>query len=69
MTVLQDVKKLVARLSPEPVCDSCLTTTLGISALVHADHAARELAGTNGYERSKNACCLCGETRMVIARK
>lgn len=69
MTRLQDVEKLVARLSPEPVCDPCLSTTLGISGLEHAYYAARELAGTNGYTRSKEACCLCGETRMVIARR
>jgi hypothetical protein len=59
---VQDVEKIVACLSPGPVCDTCLTTKLGISLLEHADHAARELAGTNGYERRKDACCLCDET-------
>jgi hypothetical protein len=69
MTVLQDVEKLVVRLAPAPVCDACLTDTLGLSILHHADHAARELAGSNGFERSKDECSLCGETRMVIRRR
>lgn len=69
MTILQDVEKLVVRLAPEPVCDACLTDTLGLSVLHHADHAVRELAGSNGFELGKDECSLCGETRMVIRRR
>jgi len=70
MTLLHDVEKLVARLAPAPVCDDCLTHTLGLSTLRHhADFAARELAGTNGFERLKDTCGLCGETRLVTVRR
>jgi len=69
MTILQDVEKLVARLAPAPVCDDCLTETLGLSTLHHADFAARELAGANGFERLKGTCGLCGEMRSVTVRR
>lgn len=69
MTILSDVEKLVGRLAPAPVCDTCLTTTLGLGTFAPVEQAARELAGANGYERGKDTCCLCGETRMVIRRR
>lgn len=69
MTIVQDIGRLVERLSPAPVCDDCLTDTLGLSVLQHADQAARELAGMNGFERRKDTCGLCGETRMVSAKR
>lgn len=69
MTMISDIEKVVARLSPAPVCDQCLAQTLGLSVLHHADQAARELAGTNGFERRKDACGLCGETRMVSVKR
>lgn len=69
MTILQDVEKLVVRLAPAPVCDDCLTEKLNLTVLHHADHAVRELAGSNGFERSRDDCGLCGENRLVIRRK
>lgn len=69
MTILNDVGKLVARLAPAPVCDDCVANTLGLSTFHHADHAARELAGANGFERLKDTCGLCGETRSVTVRR
>jgi hypothetical protein len=67
MTVLENVAKLVSRLSPEPVCDDCIARTLGLSAPRHAARKTRELAGSNGFARRKDACSLCGETKLVIA--
>ncbi len=74
MTALQTdafhaIEKLVSRLAPEPVCDHCITQTLGLSPLDHAEQATHELAGANGFQRSKDACSLCGEIRSVIARR
>ncbi|TCM12991.1 hypothetical protein EDF56_11615 [Novosphingobium sp. PhB165] len=69
MTALQDIEKLVARLSPEPVCDDCIAQTLGLSPLEHTDQSARELAGTNGFERRKDVCSLCGDTRLVTLQR
>lgn len=68
MTVLDDVARLVTRLAPEPVCDDCIADRLGLSVRQHANHKTRELAGSNGYERKKNTCTLCGTTKLVIRR-
>ena len=67
-TVLEQVSALIERLSPAPICDDCIAKTLGLSVRQHANHKTRELAGTNGYERRKDACSLCGETKLVIRR-
>ncbi|MGF7156101.1 hypothetical protein [Novosphingobium gossypii] len=69
MTIVRDIEKLVTRLAPSPVCDECLADTLGLSVLHHADQAARQLAGMNGFERRKDTCGLCGEVRMVSAKR
>lgn len=69
MTVLEDVAKLVTRLSPDPVCDDCITQRLALSVRQHANHKTRELAGSNGFERGKDACSLYGETKLVIWRR
>lgn len=68
MTVLEDVERFVSRLSPAPVCDDCIAGRLGLSVRQHANHKTRELAGSNGFERRKDACSLCGETKLVIRR-
>lgn len=68
MTILQDVERFVSRLSPEQVCDDCITEKLGLSVRQHANHKTRELAGSNGFERRKDVCSLCGVTKMVIRR-
>jgi hypothetical protein len=68
MTVLEDVARLVTRLSPEPVCDDCIAERLGLSVRQHANHKTRELAGSNGYERRRDRCSLCGADKLVIRR-
>ena len=65
----ESVEKLVTRLSPEPVCDAFIVQTLDLGSLAQADQAARELAGTNGFELFNGTCSLCEETRMVIRRR
>ncbi|ATE65252.1 hypothetical protein [Rhizorhabdus dicambivorans] len=67
-TVLSQVRALIERLSPEPVCDDCITERLGLSVPGQANHKTRELAGQDGFERRLDACALCGETRKVIAK-
>ncbi len=68
MTVLDDVEKLVSRLSPTAICDDCIADRLGLTVRQHANHKTRELAGSNGFERRKDACGLCGNTKLVIRR-
>jgi len=69
MTVLDDVERFVTRLSPEAVCDDCIADRLSLSVRQHANHKTRELAGSNGFERRKDPCSLCGMTKLVIRRR
>jgi len=68
MTVLDDVRKFIARLAPEPVCDDCIAERLGLSVRQHANQKTRELAGSGGFERRKGICSLCGADKEVIRR-
>ncbi|MGN6278902.1 MAG: hypothetical protein ACTHM8_09300 [Sphingomonas sp.] len=68
MTVLDQVRRLIERLSPEPICDDCIADKLGLSVRQHANRKSRELAGTHGFERRKDICAICGTTKMVIRR-
>jgi hypothetical protein len=69
MTVLDDVAKFVSRLAPEAVCDDCIADKLQLSVRQHANHKTRELAGSDGFERQKAECSLCGATKLVIRHR
>lgn len=69
MTVLDQVRKLIERLAPEAICDDCIAERLGLSVRQHANHAARELAGSDGFERGKDDCAICGENKLVTHRR
>lgn len=68
MSVLDAVRKLVVRLSPDPVCDDCIADRLDLSQRQNANHKTRELAGQDGFERFKAECSLCGATKLVIRK-
>ncbi|MGX7895985.1 hypothetical protein [Tsuneonella sp. HG222] len=68
-TVLDKVKSPIKRLTPDPVCDDCITERLGLSVRQHANHKTRELAGTDGFERQLDKCSLCSGTKKVIRWK
>ncbi len=68
MTVLDQVRRLIERLAPAPICDECIGERLGLSARDQTAQAASELAGTGGFERRKDECAICGATRLVIGR-
>jgi hypothetical protein len=68
MTVLDAVRAFVARLSPDAVCDDCISERLELSVRQHANHKTRELAGADGFERRKGSCSLCGAEKLVIRR-
>lgn len=68
MAVRDEVESFVARLSPEPVCNDCIADRLALSMRQHANHKTRALAGTNGFERRKGPCSLCGTEKLVIRR-
>jgi hypothetical protein len=69
MTVLDQVRGLIERLSPEPICDDCISEKLSLTVRQHANHKTRELAGTGGFERGKDACAICGGIKLVIRRR
>lgn len=66
MTVLDDVRALVKRLSPAAICDDCITDTLKLTVRQHANHKTRELAGSDGFERQRSQCSLCLAEKLVI---
>jgi hypothetical protein len=66
--VLEDVAAFVSRLSPDAVCDDCIADRLQLSVRQHANHKARELAGSEGFERRKAPCSFCGKEKLVIRR-
>jgi len=68
MTVSDDVRALIIRLAPEPICDDCVAERLGLSVRQHANHKTRELAGSNGFERRKDLCSMCFGEKLVIRR-
>jgi len=68
MTVLENVRGLIDRLAPEPICDDCIAERLSLSMRQHANHKTRELAGTDGFERRKDTCSLCRDPKLVIRR-
>ncbi|TPG37979.1 hypothetical protein EAH79_17010 [Sphingomonas koreensis] len=68
MTVLDQVRRLIERLSPAAICDDCISERLGLSARQHANHNTSELAGSSGFERRKDVCAICGATKLVIRR-
>jgi len=59
MTVFDDVRALIDRLSPKPMCDDYLAKRLGFSVRQHANHKTRELADSNGFERGTDICSMC----------
>lgn len=68
MTIIDDVRALVNRLAPAPICDDCIADRLGLSVHQHANHKTRELAGSNGFERRKDICSMCYGEKLVIRR-
>lgn len=68
MTVLDDVRALITRLSPSPICDDCVAEKLNLSVRQHANHKTRELAGSNGFERRRDICSLCFGEKLVTRR-
>jgi len=68
MTVIDDVRALIDRLAPAPICDDCVADRLGLPVRQHANHKTRELAGSNGFERCKDFCSMCSGEKLVIRR-
>ena len=68
MTILEGVGALITRLSPSPICDDCVTEKLSLPVRQQASRQARELAGTNGFERRRDICSICDSEKLVTRR-
>ena len=68
-TLLDQVRALIERLSPAPICDDCITERLALSDRQHASQKTRELTGDHGFERIVAPCAICGATKTVIRRR
>ena len=68
-TVLERVRALIERLSPEPICDDYIAQKLDLTVRQHANHKTRELAGATGFERRNDICSICCGEKVVIRRK
>lgn len=68
MSVLDDVQAFITRLTPDAVCDDCISERLGLTVRQHANHKTRELVGSGGFERQKGLCSLCGSDKLVIRK-
>jgi hypothetical protein len=64
-----DVRRFITRLSPDAVCDGCISEKLSLIADQNATLVTRELAGTKGFERYKGVCGLCGGEKLVIRKQ
>ncbi len=66
--MFEKVKKMIARLSPNGICDACLCTSLKLAKKAEAARFARELIGAGGFERRKEKCCMCSSVTSVTRK-
>jgi len=64
-SVLEQVRKLIERLGPAPICDGCIAETLRLSAPQRANPLARQLAGLGRFERRRDICSICYTEKLV----
>jgi hypothetical protein len=67
MSVLNDVKELVNAISPQCICDDCITQKLGLTVRQHANQKTRQLAGYAGIVRVRRVCDFCGAKKLSIS--
>jgi hypothetical protein len=65
---LDKVRRHIARLGPAAICDDCLAQAIGLSTRNDARKLARELLGTNGFERSNGKCCMCNAAKATTRK-
>ena len=65
-TVLEQVKGLIERLAPDPICDDCITERLSLANKATAIHATQELAGSPQFEWLAADCAICEQGKTVI---
>lgn len=65
---LERVEALITRLAPAGICDGCLAESAELGGRTDARAFARQLVGSNGFERSNSTCCMCRSFRAVTRK-
>src|SRR3546814_15970697 len=68
-TIAGQIERLITRLDGAAVCDGCVTDRLNLSVPAQANVVTRALGGTRGFERRRDACTLCGNSRTVTRHR
>lgn len=66
MTLLERLRKLLVQISPEAICDDCITDSLDRADREHTNRRTRALARTPGFDRRKEKCGFCRRVKLVI---
>jgi hypothetical protein len=68
LAILKQIRALIERLAPEPICDDCITERLSLEEREESGNKIGELAGMAGFERRIDSCAMCGATKKVTRR-
>lgn len=68
-TIAGQIAALIRRMDGVALCDDCITDRLDLSVRSQANVVTRSISGTDGFERLKSPCGLCGSTKTVIRHK
>lgn len=59
------IRKLIERLSPNPVCDDCIADKLELADRPEVRLATQELTASSQFERRRDTCSLCGGKKLT----
>ncbi|MBB6125402.1 hypothetical protein [Sphingobium subterraneum] len=68
MVILVNIRRLVERLKPAPICDACVAERLEIGVSDTLRAGIGELAGERDYQRERSRCSLCDTEGMAIRK-
>lgn len=63
--VTDAIRKLIERLSPNPVCDDCIADKLELADRQEVRLATQELTASSQFERGRDTCSLCGGRKLT----
>jgi len=63
------VRRMIERLAPEPICDECIADKLELTDWQGVAQSSRELAGQDGFERARDLCTICDASKLVTRKR
>ena len=60
---------MVKRLSPEPLCISCIGESLEASEQAELALVVFEIVGQSDFMSDRGACSLCNEVRRIVRHR